>query len=312
MFAFSKNNKASTGLTGISLQPDGIAIVQASVEAGQRPHVTACEFRPWDGDAQGKVLARVASDYALKRARCAVTLEDTQYKLLLTEAPDVKPDELRAAVRWRIKELIDFHINDATLDVFDLPGARIPGQTRSMYVVVARTDAIQRHADLMHDADINLQVIDIQELAQRNVASLLAEDQQGVAFLVLNAQGGLLTITKQSELYLSRSLAFGLDILQQNSDNLDAYFDRMALEVQRSLDYFDSHFRQAPLAHLVLAPLPTEIPGLVEYLNNNLNVKTSIMNLTGLVEFEKEIPLTTQVRCLPALGAALRHEQKAL
>jgi len=55
----------------------------------------------------------------------------------------------QGALRWRIKDLIDFHINDAALDVFDLPRCRARRQGARNVRVAARTEAIQKRADLL-------------------------------------------------------------------------------------------------------------------------------------------------------------------
>jgi MSHA biogenesis protein MshI len=299
------------GLTGVGLRPDGVCVVRVERTTGRPPSVTLVDFRPWGDQEQEKVLARVAADHDLTRSRCTTILDPNEYTLLLTEAPDVPPDELRAAIRWRIKDLIDFHINDATLDVFDLPGEKAAGRARSMYAVAARSAAIQRRVDMMTTAGINLDIIDIPEMAQRNLASLLPEDAKGIVLLSFTPNGGLITITKQSEIYLSRGIDIGLDMLTSLQDTA-GLFDRIALEVQRSLDYYDSHFRQAPINTLALAPMPREIPGLVDYLKANLNATVLTMDLTQLMECDAQLPPTMQSVCLSALGAALRQEERAL
>lgn len=269
-------------------------------------------FHPWPaGESQEKVLAKLAAEYGLKRSPCTTVLDQSDYSLLLTEAPDVPADELRAAMRWRIKDLIDFHINDATLDVFDVPGERVAGRARPMYVVAARSPAIQKRVDLLDAADISLEVIDIAELAQRNLAMLLPEDARGVAVLSFLAGSGLLTVTKQGELYMSRSLDLGLDTMLSGSEPA-AYFDRVVLEVQRSLDYYDSHFRQPPVAGLVLAPTSRPVPGLEEHLRANLNVNVSVMDLTQLMDMRSDFDLIARARCLITIGAALRQERVTL
>jgi MSHA biogenesis protein MshI len=270
------------------------------------------DFHPWPaGESQEHALARVAVEHDLKHSRCTTVLSPSDYSLLLTEAPDVPAEELRAAIRWRVKDLIDFHVNDATLDVFELPGEKAAGRTRQMYAVAARTAAIQRRVDLMNAAVINLEIIDIPEMAQRNLAALLPEDVKGMALLSFAPAGGLLTITKQAEIYLSRGIDVGWDALSQAADTADR-FDRIVLEVQRSLDYFDSHFRQAAIGHLVLAPLPGEIPGFADYLKANLNVTVQEMDLGRFVELPPEAPAALRGVCLNTLGAALRQEERAL
>jgi MSHA biogenesis protein MshI len=278
---------------------------------GAQPAITLCDFEPWEGGDQAKTLARLAATHDLGRARCTTILDASEYTLLLTEAPDVPPDELRQALRWRIKDLIDFHINDATLDVFDVPGDKSPGRARPMYAVAARSSAIQARADLLTQAGVHLDVIDIVELAQRNIAALLPEDARGVALLAFGRERGLITVTRQADLYLSRNLEIGSDSLAPDRD-LAQYFDRIVLEVQRSLDYYDSHFRQAPVTTLALAPLPAPVPGLVEHLRANLGLAVQEIDLRALLACPGDLPLELQARCLPTLGAALRHEEAAL
>lgn len=304
--------KAQPGLTGIGIHSDGVCIAQVFYKNGRRPLLSAFDFHPWPaGESQDKTLARLAADYGLKHASCTTVLDQSEYALLLTEAPDVPTDELRAAMRWRVKDLIDFHINDATLDVFDVPGERVAGRARPMYAVAARSAIIQKRVDLLDAAGINLQVIDIIEMAQRNLAALLPEDARGVALLGFTAGNGLLTITKQGELYLSRNLEIGLDAFSQAGDAND-YFDRIVLEIQRSLDYYDSHFRQPPLAGVVLAPTARPVPGLEEHLRANLNVTVSAMDLTQLMDFRGEFDPGARARCLVTIGAALRREEASL
>jgi len=299
------------GLTGIGLRADGLCVVRIERATGRPPALTLVDFRPWGDQGQEKVLARAAADYDLGNSRCTTVLDANEYSLLLTEAPDVPPDELRAAIRWRIKDLIDFHINDATLDVFDLPGEKAAGRARSMYAVAARSTAIQKRADMMSAAGINLDVIDIPEMAQRNLASLLPEDAKGIVLLSFTSGGGLITISKQGEIYLSRNIDIGLDALMQLSDTADL-FDRIALEIQRSLDYYDSHFRQSPISTIALAPMPREVPGLEDYLKTNLNASVMTMDLTKLMECEVDLKPELQSACLAVLGAALRQEEKTL
>jgi MSHA biogenesis protein MshI len=306
-----KRRRHDSGLTAIDLQADSISLARVDRSGAARPRLTACEIHSLDTSDETKLLGQFAAHYHLNRARCTTLLGAGDYQLLLTEAPDVSPDELKAALRWRVKDLIDFHINDAALDVFDLPGAAPGAKAREMYAVAARTEIIQKRVDLLTAAGIGLEIIDIPELAQRNLAALLPEDAAGVAMLSLKPQSGLITITRQGYLYLSRALNLGVDTLH-TADDPARYFDHIVLEVQRSLDYFESHFREAPVRHLILAPFAKPVPGLLEHLRTNLGVTVGAMDLAQLLDSDVELTPDLQARCLTTIGAALRHEEKAL
>lgn len=313
MLSFLKEKSTVPGLTGIEVREDGVSVVRVLRDPGRPPRVTACEFRPWEGKGaeRDKVLSRLASDFDLRRSRCTTVLDPNDYTLLLTEAPDVPAEELRSALRWRIKDMIDFHVDDATIDVFDVTTPNTTGKNRSMYVVAARNAAIQRRVDLCDNAGINLDVIDIPELALRNIAATLPEDVRGVVTLSFSVQRGLVTITRQGEIFLSRRLEMGLAHLLE-TDERAPLFDQIVLEVQRSLDYFDSHFRQAHIDSLVLAPPSGDVPGLIDYLNQNLNLKAKAIDLASVMQFDVDATSIMQADGLIALGAALRQEEKAL
>jgi MSHA biogenesis protein MshI len=301
-----RKRKRQDGLTAVGLHADSVCAARIVAAPGQRPRLTHWRTEPVDSEHPAdKALAGLVRELDLKHARCTTVLNDGDYQLVLTEAPEVPPEELKAALRWRVKDLIDFHINDATLDVFDLPDVR-GGAAREMYVVAARTRAVQERIGRLESAGAGLEIIDIPELAQRNVAVLLPQDSQGVVFLWLHASGGSLTLTRQGALYLTRPLTIGTNMLA-NAERRHAYFDQIVLEVQRSLDYYESHFREAPIRNLVLAPLATDVPGLVEHLRGSLNVQIGSADLATLIDCEVEVPVPSQARCLATIGAALRE-----
>lgn len=299
--------RSTGGLAAVGLYADGVCVVRVRREGSRKPAVEAYEFRPWGGEEHSKVLSRTAARHHLKEVRCTTVLAPDEYKLIPTEAPEVRPDELRAALRWRLKDLIEFHVNDAAIDAFELPKDNRSGQARSMFAVVAKNGTIQGRADQLCDAGINLDVIDIPELAQRNLAALVPEDAAGVALLTLTESSGLITVTKQTELYFSRTLDTGTNALI--SGDAEGASDRLVLELQRSLDYFDSHFRQAPISHLVLDAQTAAVPGMVDRFTSSLNIKVSVLDVGNLLEWRVAAPAAIH---LPVLGAALREETVAL
>lgn len=299
-------------MTAITLTPSGVCLSRIVRGTGAPPRVTLFETRNWGmaGEDQ-EILNKLVDEYGLDRSFCTTLLHEGEYNLLLTEAPDVPTDELKAAIRWRIKDLIDYHINDATLDVFAIPGDNTPGQTRLMYAVAARNTVIQECIAHLENAGVNLQVIDIPELAQRNLAALLPEDEQGVVLLRFGHNTGLLTITRQGEIYLARNLDVGVDTLQQ-ADDTTVYFERITLEIQRSLDYYDSHFRQAPVKKVALTLHGDTAPGLLDYLNTNLSINAELLDLQHLLDWETPVSTELSPEGILTLGAALYQEQRAL
>ena len=272
-----------------------------------------------DDEDLSEKLSHVVSEHSLDNSRCSCVIDTHSHSLLLIEAPDVQPAELKAAVRWRIKDLIDFHIDDAVIDVFEIPeqGAA-PGRARLMYAVAARASKIHTNISELEKTTLQLDTIDIPELAIRNITSLLDDDVRGVAFLYLSADSGVITLTRQGSLYLSRNIDVGLKKMIPESGNGELHpqteqsLDKIVLEVQRSLDYYESHFSQPPITSLVIAPMEQEVAGVLPYLSANLGIAVSMLDFSSILESDEAITKSAQIKCLLAIGAALRYEQKVL
>jgi MSHA biogenesis protein MshI len=288
--------------------PDGVCAVRVARNTVGRPEVRAFEYRSWDsGDKREMVLSSLRRDLDLDTSPCSLVLGESDYSLVLTDAPEVPQEELRSAVRWRVRDLIDFSVDDAVLDVFDIPGGADLNRARSLYAVAARKSAVQAHVDLLAAAGIAVSIIDIPEMAQRNLAALLDDDERGVLVLSIAAQSGLVTITRDKEIYLARRLEFDMEALGGGNATAPQY-DRIVLEIQRSLDYFDSYFRLPPIASVALDPEAAQLPGLLDHLQANLNARVQAVDLAALLEWRQPPASALFGPCLAALGAALREE----
>ena len=78
----------------------------------------------------------------------------------------------------------------------------------------------------------------------------------------------------------------------------------VALEVQRSLDYFESHYDQRPIVDLVLGPgASAEFTAI---LADQLGLTVAVLDLNDLFDVAEPIPVEQQSAVIVALGAALR------
>lgn len=312
-----KNKKQSVA----AVVPDEEGITVATLTPGaDKPQLKLCDFSPWEeGVAHEKLLAQKVKEFSLAKRDCTTVMGLGEYSVLSVDAPDVPPTELRAAVRWQVKDLIDFHIDDAIIDVFDAPASGAHGQQHKLYVVASRTSTVRERVDVLQDAEANLTTIDIPEMVLRNIASRLPENEAGVAMIYLTRERGLIVVARQSTMYFARTLDIGYQYLNQGiSDGSElslesnAAFDQLVLEVQRSLDYYDRYFAQPPVAGLVLAPTAQSVPGLDGYLNQALGLSVRHLDLAEIVDCETPLSTAQQAHCLPAIGAALREEQVTL
>lgn len=319
MGIFSSNYQRQNGeFAAIVPSKNGLCIAASRIDSKGQAILSACEYIAWNSTLAVKnLVGQKVRQYKLNKHPFATTLELGDYTLLSVEAPDVPPGELRSAVRWQVKDLIDFHVDDAVLDVFDAPASGAHGQMRNLYVVISRKAVVEQHIKPFHDVAANLNTIDIPELVLRNITARLPEDENGLLFVYLSAERGLLIITRQSTLYLARPLGFGFNDLskiieQQNELATSPAFDRLILEIQRSLDYYDRYFMQAPIGNIVVSPVQVELPNFIQSVESSLGIRSRWLDLNEVITSETELNAEIQQQCLLAVGAALRKEKRTL
>jgi len=315
LFGLIKKKMHPHTLAAVCPAGTGVAVAKILRHQDVPPMLELCHYQQLDSVKKPKnVLENLVKQAQLDHSLCVSLVELDDYSLVMVEAPDVQPEELRAAIRWRIKDLIDFNIDDAVIDVFEVPETKAGRKGSMVYAVVARASRVKQRIEQLLNIGLNLEVVDIPELALRNIAALLPEDVAGVALVYIGEDKGLITITRQQTLYLSRRLATGVNalpdtLMQSNDPNaIENWLDGIIVEIQRSLDYYESHFSLAPVSSLVIAPLPRELPGLVQYIAAQLDIATRMLDVQTLIDSEQPLDSQLQSQCLLAIGAALRVE----
>jgi MSHA biogenesis protein MshI len=310
MRAWFKKGRKVEGWLATSLGASRVDFAHARFASG-KPMVTAFGSRPLEGDKHA--AEKFAHDLQVDRYECSALLEPSEYQVLMVEAPNVPREELKGAIRWKIKDMVDYHVDDATIDVLDIPPTDATARNHMMYAVAARNELLQGRIREFEEAQIPISVIDIRETAQRNLAALYESDDRGVALVYFAEAWGLLTINYRRELYLARRLDFGLTHLDAAIKlHDDGPLERVVVEIQRTLDHFERQYRGIAVARVLLAPTPSDL-GLADFLRTRLGIEVRAVELGETVSFDVPPPdRETQWRLFHHFGAALRQEAVGL
>lgn len=311
---FLFKRKSERGWLVIQIGPGTVRLAHVYPNGG-RPKVLFCEERQWVPD-EPKTLEKICREFHVDRFQCTTLLDPGEYQILAVEAPNVRPDELKAAVRWRIKDLIDYHLEDAVVDVLDIPPGNGGGtRSHSMYAVAARSEIVRGVIDRFESAGVPLQVIDIPDTAQRNLAAHLEPEGKGVVMVSFDDRGGLITFTAGGELYLTRRIDIpAAGIGDADEEKRIQFIDRAALEIQRSLDHFERQFHYVAIDRVLVAPV-AGAPDLIERIAANVFLPVEAFRLEAALDISEAPALADaglQPRWLKMVGAGLRVEPRAL
>jgi MSHA biogenesis protein MshI len=214
-----KPKRQNAGWFAISLAEHGICLAEIKF-VGVMPCVVHCEFHEID-TITADSLEKLRHETDIDDHDITTLLAPGEYQMLLVDAPNVPADEMKTAVRWKIKDGLSYHIDDATVDMVRIPASKYAsGRPQSLYAIAASNTIIQERIRLFGEANIGLDVIDIPEMAQRNIAKLFERDDRALVVLAFDDYGGLMTFTAGGELYLSRRIEIGVGQLLDADESL--------------------------------------------------------------------------------------------
>ena len=301
----------------LALIPQGGEITLAHVVRRRDSRPEVCLLDRFVVEAsEREALKRLRSARSLKSCTCTTLMAEGEYSLTQIDAPQVPQEERKEALRWAIKEMVAYPVDSACIDVLDIPSAGMPqGRSAGVMVVSAAESAVRSRVAPFEAAKVPLAVVDIPELAQRNVAALLEDENRGLAFLRVDESGMMLTLTFHGELIAVRRGE--MNTRQLNSADAGErarVMERLVLEVQRSLDNFDRQYSHIPISKVVLACYPL-VENLMNELIESIYVPVREMDLASVLDFPSIPELRNpqaQAKSLLAIGAALRTDGVAL
>jgi MSHA biogenesis protein MshI len=304
MDLFFKRRKAAAGsLLGIEPGPQGIALAQIQRAHGEAPRLRRCVYLEGKPEVQAELLKQAVADHGLNGMPVNVLLHPSAYQMFLLEAPEIPADELRDAMRWRVKDLISEPLEGVVIDCFSLPEDAYRGRTRMVYCVVLSKSRMNGARSLVQHAGLTLASIDITEMAFRNLGLLAGADAVNLALLRLRTSEGLVTVQNSAGLYMARRMEHGLARAEQDLAG-------MTLEIQRSLDYYESQLGKGYISRLLLLPMKQDGERTHQALAAGLAVNLQRLDLRDLFPGQpaSDLPESSQAFCIGAVGAALRQD----
>ena len=297
------NNNTGSVLAGMYIANDKIvSVILHQLDGGWEIKQTLAE--PFKSETEKlpsitKVLAQLPSGCKL-----SVVLSQHAYQWVQIEKPNLSEQEIVTSLPWTLKDLVSLEPADIIADYYE-SSLRQSGQEKINVVVTSRT-LLTPILKAIHSSAIELESVITPEMA---FCDMVARDN-GAHMLVtqeLDAEPSL-HIIRDGELLLSRRLRGLMPLAQQPLTQLkEGLLDTFGLELQRSLDYFESQLKQPPIKSLQLAIPNLEVNGIAQELSQFFPAK--------VITFTPSLPLCAyqsgevQFAISAALSLDLRGEQ---
>lgn len=228
------------------------------------------------------------------------------------ERPALSDEELLQGLPWAVKDLIEIPPADMQVDYYE-PVLAQHGR-RKLHIVAVSRLWLQRLLSPLHDANLDIQGVVNEDIAL--LALLSTQHAPQILLTCTSSKDIELLLVKDKALVVSRILkASGVPSQQSGSQQTDQIdIDMLAIELQRSMDYFSGQLRQAPLQEIWLALPGAKVPELSSQLEQSLSMRVEQLPHPGWVgeltagDYSDIGALAGLVMLVPELNTSLQQE----
>jgi MSHA biogenesis protein MshI len=225
---------------GIEYDVNGLKLC-AFKEIDDLPHLAlnySIPIKEWQSE-----LKVFVEEHGLENTKVTVALATKKYQLLQTDKPVVPDGEIAQALQWSVKDLLMTQ-DEVAIDYFDIP-AQTLNANKVNVVAVPKQELYDLSQGLM-EAGLQIDSITIEELA---TCELLPDTQDAYVTMFQSPGNEVsLNIVKEGNIYFSRRIRGYEQISSFTEMELQmGVAETISVELQRSMDFFESLLKQAPV-----------------------------------------------------------------
>lgn len=281
LFNFMPRRSQPQRRIGLQISSGWVAVGVLSADGQYLIHCQLLETEPGD---EGEALKKLVAANRWSGATAMIVLSSADYQAQQIDMPGIPEEELTGAAQLRVRELSRTPSEQAAVAVCRLCSDRRPDGGSMALVGVAEKRRIEELVGMVEASGVRVESVIPQELALSKLAQQTPDPAAGVALLYITENGGLVAITRGDRLYLARRHSYGVTSLD-GSDSLG--IEGLSLELQRSLDYYESQLASSAASQLLVLPAQLERDPLLEQLQANLAVPAARLDLIQLFEVDE-------------------------
>ena len=298
MFSLFKSVGASlTG--GIAIGENQITAVLVSCRGSQYELIDAISLEDDSEQPSIETLTKIRKQLKLKTTPTTYVMGPRDYSIIQVDAPKVPDEEVKAALKWQIRDLIDIPVSDISLDTFEIPASGLDRSNKMLNVIVAKKSFINKRTALLNSADINTYSIDITEIALKNISNEHKEDSNNISLNVFILNSTIyIEISNKENLYLSRSINI-------NTEGHE-FYESLALDIQRSMDHYESNYHDSDISNIeIYSGSKNKLNGFYSHALKYFSEKVKKITMEEIISGCNQIE-AQDANYLPIIGAAMR------
>jgi type IV pilus assembly protein PilM len=261
-----------------------------------------------DGGSVADAIRRLFEGRGIKTKEVAASLSGNAVIVKKISLPQMSTEELAESIHWEAEQYIPFDIQDVALDYEVIEGGGTGGNMDVLLVAVKK-DKISDYTSAISQAGKNCIVVDVDVFALQNCYEINYGIDPGRVIALLNVGASIMNINivKGATSIFNRDIAVGgnqyTDAIQKDlnlsfdqaeslkrgtrvegaapenlSPILQAVSENIALEIQKTFDFFKATSSEDRIDRIFLAGGTSKVRGLQELLSDRFEAGVEIMN----------------------------------
>jgi len=262
-----------------------------------------------DANAVVSTINQIFAENAIKTKDVAVAVSGHSVIVKKIRMTQMKEEELRESIQWEAEQYIPFAIEDVNIDFQIIGPPTAESQEMDIILVAVKKDIINDYQAIISSAGLQVAVVDVDAFALENAYTasyginpneLVALVNLGAAVMTINIlKNGVSAFTRDSVFGGNRyteAIQKGLALSYDQAEKLkmgqegEAHTfedakpmiaevnNELAGEIRRSFDFFRSSSQDEPIHKLILSGGSALLPGVLEFLSQNLEIPAEIAN----------------------------------
>lgn len=299
--------KVTDEYIGVALYASFVRVIKLKWQKGkeQLSCVHAEQYPLERPENLASLLDKIVEEQQLEGASCVLVIPPEKVESVQIEMSELPSVDIQASLPWKLKELVSIPPQDMICDYIEMNIQPLGQQPKAQIMATSRT-YIEEIIAPFHKAKVNIVGITTEQFVLAKMQSL--EDAAQLVFVQHKEMAGILLILKNQQICFARKIRGTDSVINMMPDQIKEHgADMIAIEIQRSIDYYESQLKQPPIKDVLIA-IAGENEGLIsDILNTNLPVKTRAARTNNDIEDETG---KISLAYLAALGGALYANQE--
>lgn len=296
-----------------------------------------------DGPIASDILAQLFKSEKIKNKGVATAIGGHAVIVKKIDLPAMGDAELANAIQFEAEKYIPFDISEVNLDYYVVGRNEINKNRMDVFLVAAKKDSIDYWDEMISDAHLNIQVMDVEHFSLQNAFTINYPEYapDTIALLDIGASKTLLNIVRDDTSIFTRDMSLGcsqvnqkimgvvkadyeeaedikLGRAEEGMPSLPDYaledinrviVDEFCTEIAKAFDFYASTYFDAAVKTILISGGGAFLPGLREELNKRTKIDVNIfdsfrnINVTG---FDLDFLQQNSPQMAMAVGLALR------